>query len=111
MVGVLARMVLVAGSRRCGHGTLVSVVFVNNIQFIFMWSSIMGYNKIMISCMLSYDYQTHDTISVYHVHILSCFYPASYHITILPIKRTLIGNSLKKLHIPMNHIALCDLYG
>jgi len=34
---------------------------------------------IMISCLLSRADQTHDRINVYHVHIISCKYPALYH--------------------------------
>jgi len=38
------------------------------------------YDKIMLSSFLSYVYQTHDRISVYHVTIISHLYPFSNHI-------------------------------
>jgi hypothetical protein len=38
------------------------------------------YDKILIFYLLSCDHQTHDMISVYPIHIISCLYPALYHI-------------------------------
>lgn len=44
----------------------------NNFSFI--------YNKTMISYLLSFAYQTHNRIDIYHVYIIYCLYLAPYYI-------------------------------
>jgi hypothetical protein len=67
----------------------------------------------ILSYLLSFAYQTHDRINDYPIYIISCLYPALYHIMLLsyPDHQTGLQNKFlpDTINYKMIHQTLCDL--